>query len=68
MTQAPVSYSRRTFLFFAAAASSTLVIRPETSSAAESATRILALHSRWSEENFIGPFYEQGKYLPDALG
>lgn len=67
MTQAPVSYSRRTFFFFAAAASSALVIRPDTSSAAESATRILALHSRWSEENFIGPFYERGQYLPNAL-
>lgn len=67
MTQAPVSYSRRTFFFFAAAAGSALVIRPDTSSAAESATRILALHSRWSEENFIGPFYERGQYLPNAL-
>jgi uncharacterized protein YcbK (DUF882 family) len=67
MTQAHVSYSRRTFLFFAAAAGSTLVIRPDTSSAAESATRILALHSRWSSENFIGPFFERGQYLPNAL-
>jgi uncharacterized protein YcbK (DUF882 family) len=67
MTQAHVSYSRRTFLFFAAAAGSTLVIRPDVSSAAESATRILALHSRWSNENFVGPFYERGSYLPDAL-
>jgi uncharacterized protein YcbK (DUF882 family) len=67
MTQAHVSYSRRTFLFFAAAASSTLVIRPDTSSAAESATRILALHSRWSSENFIGPFFERGQYLSNAL-
>jgi uncharacterized protein YcbK (DUF882 family) len=67
MTQAPVSYSRRTFFFFAAAAGSALVIRPDTSSAAESATRILALHSRWSEENFIGPFFERGQYLPNAL-
>jgi uncharacterized protein YcbK (DUF882 family) len=67
MTQAPVSHSRRTFLFFAAAAGSTLVIRPDTSSAAESATRILALHSRWSSENFIGPFFERGQYLSNAL-
>lgn len=67
MTQAPVSYSRRTFFFFAAAAGSTLVIRPDASSAAESATRILALHSRWSEENFIGPFFERGQYLSTAL-
>jgi len=67
MTQAPVSWSRRTFLFFAAAAGSTLAIRPDTSSAAESATRILALHSPWSEENFIGPFFECGQYLPSAL-
>lgn len=67
MTQASVSYSRRTFFFFAAAAGATLVIRPDMSSAAESATRILALRSRWSSENFIGPFYERGQYLADAL-
>src|SRR5262249_24427820 len=67
MTQAPVSFSRRTFLFFAAAAGSTLMIRPDTSSAGESTTRILALHTPWNEENFIGPFFERGQYLPTAL-
>jgi uncharacterized protein YcbK (DUF882 family) len=67
MTQAHVTYSRRTFLFFSAAAAGALVVRPDTSSAAESATRILALHSRWSDENFIGPYYERGRYLKDAL-
>ncbi len=67
MTRVSVPYCRRSFLFFAAAAGTTLVVRPDTSSAAESATRILALHSRWSSENFIGPFFERGTYLPDAL-
>jgi uncharacterized protein YcbK (DUF882 family) len=62
-----VSFGRRSFLFFAAAAGTTLVVRPDTSSAAESATRIIALHSRWSDENFVGPFFERGKYVPDAL-
>lgn len=67
MTQACVSYCRRSFLFFAAAAGTTLVVRPDTSSATESSTRIIALHSRWSDENFVGPFFERGKYVPDAL-
>jgi uncharacterized protein YcbK (DUF882 family) len=67
MTHANVSYGRRSFLFFAAAAGTTLVVRPDTSSAAESSTRIIALHSRWSDENFVGPFFERGKYVPDAL-
>lgn len=67
MTQAHVTYSRRTFLFFTAAVGSALVVRPDISSAAESTTRILALHSRWSDENFIGPFYERGQYVKDAL-
>jgi uncharacterized protein YcbK (DUF882 family) len=43
------------------------VVRPDTSSAAESSARIIALHSRWSDENFVGPFFERGKYVPDAL-
>lgn len=68
MTQSCATYSRRTFLFFSAAAGSALVVRPDTSSAAESSTRILALHSRWSDENFIGPFYERGTYVKSALG
>jgi uncharacterized protein YcbK (DUF882 family) len=67
MTRAQVPYSRRHFLFFTAAAGTTLVVRPDTSSAAESATRIIALHSRWSSENFVGPFFERGAYLSDAL-
>lgn len=67
MTRVSVQYCRRSFLFFAAAAGTTLVVRPDTSSAAESATRIIALHSRWSSENFIGPFFERGTYLQDAL-
>jgi len=67
MTGVHGSYGRRTFLFFAAAAGTTLVVRPDTSSAAESSTRILALHSRWSDENFVGPFFERGTYLTDAL-
>jgi uncharacterized protein YcbK (DUF882 family) len=67
MTHANVSYGRRSFLFLAAAAGTTLVVRPDTSSAAESSTRIIALHSRWSDENFVGPFFERGKYVPDAL-
>lgn len=67
MTQVPVSLGRRTFLFFAAAAGTTLVVRPDTSSAAESATRIIALHSPWNDENFVGPFFERGRYVPDAL-
>jgi uncharacterized protein YcbK (DUF882 family) len=67
MTRAYSLYGRRSFLFFAAAAGTTLVVRPDTSSAAESSTRILALHSRWSDENFVGPFFERGTYLTDAL-
>ncbi len=67
MTQARVSYCRRSFLFRGAAAGAALVVRPDASSAAESATRILALHSRWSSESFVGPFFERGVYLPDAL-
>lgn len=67
MTQAQAVYSRRSFFFFSAAAASALIVRPDTSSAAESATRVLALHSRWSSENFVGPYYERGTYLKDAL-
>jgi uncharacterized protein YcbK (DUF882 family) len=67
MTQAHVSYSRRTFLFFSATAATALVVRPDTSSAAVAATRLLALHTRWSGESFIGPYLEQGRYLTTAL-
>jgi len=67
MAHAEVSYSRRTFLFFSAAAATALVIRPDTSSAAVAATRMLALHTRWSDESFVGPYLEQGRYLPTAL-
>ena len=67
MTQAPVSYSRRTFLFFSAAAGAALVVRPDTSSAAVAATRMIALHTRWSDETFVGPYLQQGRYLSTAL-
>jgi uncharacterized protein YcbK (DUF882 family) len=67
MAQPRVSWCRRSFLFWGAAAGAALVVRPDASSAAESATRILALHSRWSSENFVGPFFERGTYLTDAL-
>jgi uncharacterized protein YcbK (DUF882 family) len=64
-----VVFGRRSFLFFAAAAGTTLMVRPDISSAAESSTstRIIALHSNWSDENFVGPFFDRGEYLPDAL-
>jgi uncharacterized protein YcbK (DUF882 family) len=66
MVHANLSFGRRNFLFFAAAAGTTLMVRPDISSAAES-TRIIALHSCWSDENFVGPFFDRGEYLPDAL-
>ena len=46
---------------------STLMISPDTSSAAVDKYRTLTLHSRWSDEDFRGPYYEQGRYLPNAL-
>jgi uncharacterized protein YcbK (DUF882 family) len=67
MAHANVLFGRRGFLFFAAAAGTTLMVRPDISSAAESSTRIIALHSCWSDENFVGPFFDRGEYLPDAL-
>ena len=30
-------------------------------------TRILALHSKWSGESFVGPYQEKGRYVPAAL-
>jgi uncharacterized protein YcbK (DUF882 family) len=62
-----MSFGRRSFLFFAAAIGTALMVRPDMSSAAESASRIIALNSCWSDESFVGPFFERGKYLPDAL-
>jgi uncharacterized protein YcbK (DUF882 family) len=67
MTLARVSYSRRTFLFFSAAAGAALVVRPDTSSAAVASTRMIALHTRWSDETFVGPYLQQGRYLSTAL-
>jgi uncharacterized protein YcbK (DUF882 family) len=67
MTWARVVYSRRTFLFFSAMAGAALVVRPDTSSAAVAATRTIALHTRWSDETFAGPYLQQGCYLSTAL-
>jgi len=67
MTHARVSYSRRTFLFSSAAAATALVVRPDESSAAVAATRTLTLHTRWSDESFVGPYLQQGRYLSTAL-
>jgi uncharacterized protein YcbK (DUF882 family) len=60
-------FGRRGLLFFGAAAGANLMVRPAISSTAESSTRIIALHSYWSDENFVGPFFDGGEYLPDAL-
>jgi len=43
------------------------MIRAHTSFAAETSTRIIALHCCWSDENFVGPFFDRGEYLSDAL-
>jgi uncharacterized protein YcbK (DUF882 family) len=67
MAPANVLFGRRSFLFFAAAAGANLMVRPGISSAAESSARIIALHSYLSDENFVGPFFDCGEYLPDAL-
>jgi len=67
MAPANLLFGRRSLLLFAAAAGANLIFRPDISSAAESSTRIIALHSSWSDENFVGPFFDRGEYLPDAL-
>lgn len=67
MTLARVSLPRRSFFFFAAGAACMLVVKPDTASAATASTRTLALHSQASGELFVGPYLENGRYLPDAL-
>ena len=67
MTLARVMLPRRSFFCFAAGAAVTLVVKPDMSSAATANTRTLALHSQASGELFVGPYVENGKYLPDAL-
>ncbi|HEY7688829.1 MAG TPA: DUF882 domain-containing protein [Dongiaceae bacterium] len=62
-----LSLPRRSFLFWSAAAAATLMIRPDTASAAVDQFRTLTLHANWSDEDFRGPYYEKGRYLPDAL-
>jgi uncharacterized protein YcbK (DUF882 family) len=62
-----LSLPRRSFLFWGAAAAVTLMIKPDTASAAVDRYRTLTMHSRWSGEDFRGPYFEQGRYLPDAL-
>jgi uncharacterized protein YcbK (DUF882 family) len=67
MTHARVSLPRRSFFIFAAGAACTLVVKPDTSSAAIANTRTLALHNQSTDELFVGPYLENGRYLPDAL-
>ncbi|MGH6934175.1 MAG: DUF882 domain-containing protein, partial [Dongiaceae bacterium] len=67
MTLARVSLPRRSFFIFAAGAACALVVKPDTSSAATASTRTLALHSQASNELFVGPYLENGRYLPSAL-
>lgn len=62
-----VSLPRRSFLFWGAAAAAMLIVKPDTASAAVDKSRTLTLHALWSAENFGGPYYEKGCYLPDAL-
>jgi len=62
-----LSLPRRGFLFWGAAAAATLIVKPDTASAAVDKYRTLTLHARWSAEDFRGPYYEKGRYLPDAL-
>ena len=62
-----LSLPRRSFLFWGAAAAATLMIKPDTASAAVDKYRTLTIHARWSDEDFRGPYYEGGRYLPDAL-
>lgn len=62
-----LSLPRRSFFFWGAAAAATLIVMPDTASAAVDKYRTLALHARWSAEDFRGLYYEKGRYLPDAL-
>jgi uncharacterized protein YcbK (DUF882 family) len=62
-----LSLPRRSFLFWGAGAAAALIVRPDTASAAVDKYRTLTLHTRWSAEEFRGPYYEKGRYLPDAL-
>lgn len=62
-----LSLLRRSFLFWGAGAAALLIVRPDKASAAVDRYRTLTLHSRWSNEVFHGPYYEKGRYLPDAL-
>ena len=62
-----LSLPRRSFLFWSAAAAAMLMIKPDTASAAVDKYRTLTMHARWSDEDFRGPYYEDGRYLPDAL-
>jgi uncharacterized protein YcbK (DUF882 family) len=62
-----LSLPRRSFLFWSAGAAAALVVKPDTASAAVDQYRTLTLHARWSDEDFRGPYYEKGRYLPDAL-
>lgn len=67
MASTNTSFGRRSFLFFAAAAGTALTVRPHLSSAAEPSSRIIALHSCWNDESFVGPFFDRGEYVSDAL-
>ncbi len=62
-----LSLPRRSFIFWGAGAAAALIVKPETASAAVDKYRTLTLHTRWSAEDFRGPYYEKGRYLPDAL-
>src|SRR5262245_46718261 len=62
-----LSLPRRSFLFWSAIAAATLMIKPDTASAAVDKYRTLTMYAGWSDENFRGPYYEKGRYLPDAL-
>jgi uncharacterized protein YcbK (DUF882 family) len=62
-----LSLPRRSFFFWTAAAGAALIVKPDASSAAVESFRTLTLHARWSGEDFRGPYFEKGKYLPDAL-
>jgi uncharacterized protein YcbK (DUF882 family) len=72
MAREQVSFTRRSFLFMAAATTAALSVRPDqawgaTTSTRLQATRLIALHAQWSDERFVGPYMESGSYLPDAL-
>ena len=62
-----LSLPRRSFLFWGAAVGVVLFVKPDTAFAAIDKFRTLTLHARWSGEDFRGPYYEKGRYLPDAL-